>query len=227
METDEIIYPLFQCPGSLLLNGPSFSGKSSLVCRILLHRDRLFSKKFQNIIYCYAETPGVVGDTIDNIHLHHGLPTQEVLDSWLDTYGEAPWVLILDDMSIDFYNSDISAQLLSRLVHHHSCFLMVVSHSLFGGGRNARLASLNYHYFILTRNCRDTQQISRFGLQLFGKGYAKQFLQIYQDATDIRPSQRAGYLFVHAHPLYSQKSQMLYTNIFDEDGEPLVLYRMT
>ncbi len=127
---------------------------------------------------------------------------------------------------LDFYNSDISAQLVSRLVHHHNCFLVVISHTLFSGGRNARLASLNYHYFILTQSCRDTQQISRFGIQLFGKGYSTQFLQLYQDATDIRPSQRAGYLLMNIHPLYCRKSQMLFTNIFDDDGEPLILYRL-
>ena len=223
METDDIVYPLLQCPGSLLLNGPSFSGKTSTLCRILLHRDTLFSHTFKNIVYCYEESPSMISKAVDGIQLHHGLPDQETLDSWIDAYDEHPWLLALDDMSIDFYNSDISASLLSRLVHHHFCFLIVISHSLFGGGKNARLASLNFHYFILTRNCRDTQQVARFGVQLFGKGSSRQFLQIYQDATDILSTQRPGYLFINSHPQFSHRSRMLFTNIFDEDGEPLTL----
>ena len=226
MDTEDLIYPIFQCPGSLLINGPSHSGKTSIVCRLIIHIESLFSKQFEDIIYCYTESPGVVAKIDSKIHLHSGLPDQDTLNEWIDSFDNKPWFLIMDDMSTDFYNSDISAQLLSRLIHHHNCFLAVISHSLFGGGKNARLASLNFHYFMFTRSCRDTQQISRFGVQIFGKGHSTQFLQIYQDATDLRPSQRPGYLLVHLHPRFSHKSRMLFTNIFNEDGEPLILYRL-
>ncbi len=225
METVDLPYPMFQCPGSLLINGPSMSGKTGILCRLLIHRDLLFTKRFQNIIYCYTESPGVVSNIDAKIHLHNGLPDQDTLNEWIDSFDNEPWVLAMDDMSSDFYNSDISAQLLSRLVHHHNCFLIIISHSLFGGGKHARLASLNFHYFILTRSCRDTLQIGRFGIQILGKGHSNQFLQIYQDATDLRTSQRPGYLVIDIHPRFGHKTRMLFTNIFNEDGEPLVLYR--
>ncbi len=101
METDDIIYPLFQCPGSLLINGGSFSGKTSLLCRILIHRDKLFSKTFQNIVYCYAENHTLISTNVNGVHLHlhHGFPNQETLDEWLDNYDESPWLLALDDMA--------------------------------------------------------------------------------------------------------------------------------
>ncbi len=128
-------------------------------------------------------------------------------------------------MQNDFYNNELSQQLLSRVVHHNNIFLIVISHSLFGGGKYARIASLNMQYFILTRSCRDTFPISRLGTQILGKGYSNAFLQIFLDATSIKPNQRHSFLFINTHPVYSDRNSMLLTNIFTHEA-PMVIYRV-
>ncbi len=86
------------------------------------------------------------------------------------------------------------------------------------------VSPVNMQYFMLTRSCRDTYPITRFGTQILGKGHSNAFLQVFLDATSIRPNQRPSYLFVNTHPLYGDRSTMLLTNIFEYE-KPMILYK--
>ncbi len=222
--TIKISVPLLKCPGAMLISGPSHSGKTSILCQIFIHKQSLFEPVPQHIVYCHAEKVDDMFASLTGVEFHQGLPTQDKLDYWIDKYGDCGWVLSLDDMQNDFYNNDLSQQLLSRVVHHNNIFLIVISHSLFGGGKHARISSLNMQYFILTRSCRDTIQTSRFGSQVLGKGHSNTFLQIFLDATSIKPNQRPSYLFVNTHPIYGDRNTMLLTNIFEYE-KPMILYK--
>ncbi len=224
MLVEDVSYPLFQCPGSLLISGPSHSGKTVCISQILLDKEKLFSQQPKHIIYCHSEEPDNFLNQIPDLIFHQGAPTEEDVGNWIRDFRDDIWVLVLDDLHSEFFNSDISVKLLSKFVHHHNCFIVVVSHALFGHGKHARFSSLNFHYFMLTRTCRDLGVISRFGVQLFGKGHSSQFLQVYLDATDLKPNGRVGYLLINCHPICGHRNRMLYTNIFS-DEEPLVLYR--
>ena len=149
---------------------------------------------------------------------------QSDIDAWINKYSHTYWCIILDDMQNEFVNSDISERLLSRLISHHRCFLFLLGHTLFPKGKHARLVSLNFHYYILTRSCRDTAQISTFGYQILGVGQGKTFLAAYLDATDLKPNGRVGYLFVNVHPRHANRQQRLFTNILPSEA-PLVIYK--
>ncbi len=225
MESIDIQYPLMHCPGAAAVIGPSNSGKSTKVAQILLNLSSTFAAPIpQNIVYCHSHEPEAVFYTIENIHFHEGMPLQSDIDNWISKYSDKGFIIVLEDMQAEFLDSDIAEKLLSRLVHHHNCFLFMIGHTLFSKGRHARIVSLNFHYYILLRTCRDLNQLVVFGSQLFGSGQGKKFLSAYLDATDISPSGRAGYLFVNVHPRLSHRNQMLYSNILPSEA-PLVLYK--
>ncbi len=225
MDTTEIVYPLLNVPGACAVTGVTFSGKTTLISQILLNKDLTFNEPTpKHIVYCHMNAPDAILHTIVDIHFHQGVPLESDIEHWIAEYSSQPWVLVFEDMQTDFLNSDIADKLLTRLTHHHNCFVFLVGHTLFSRGKNARLVSLNVHYFILTRSCRDVQQLMTFGTQLLGAGQGRKFLEACLDATELRTNQTPSYLFVNVHPLYCKRGQMLFTNILPSEA-PLVLYK--
>lgn len=218
-----IIEPLFKCPGNCYITGPSFSSKTTVLTKIIQEKDRLFSPIPLHVVYCHAEKIDAGLQTLSDIEFYRGFPNQEDIDLWVAQYSNQAWMLCFDDLQTDFFNNELGYQLLSRLSHHNNISVFVVGHSLFGGGKFARQISLNFHYFILTRSVRGIDSVSRFGQQLLGKNGGRHLLDIFLDATKVTEKRRLMYLFISAHPLFSQKDKMFYTNIFSSE-QPLVLY---
>ena len=226
MEIVDIHFPLLKFPGSMLIQGSTHSGKTTLVHSIFQHKDVLFTVVPQQIIYCYTEIPGTLFDDIDNILTHQGLPDLSTLNGWLETYEDVPWLLCLDDMQLAFYNSEICEQLMTRSLHHKGCYLLVTGHNLFAQGKHGRLANLQYHSMLLCRSVRDLNQLSILGVQLLAKGKSASFIQIFLDATQMDDSERPKYLYVGLHPLYTSRDSMFFARILPGDGD-MVLYTLT
>lgn len=49
------------CPVRMVINGPTLSGKSECILKLIKHRAQLFDSDFERIIYC------VPHDTVNNI----------------------------------------------------------------------------------------------------------------------------------------------------------------
>ena len=224
-ETIELYSPILPYPGSMTIVGATFSGKTTLLTKIIKYKKELFSKVPKTVVYCYGEHPGDLLREFDDVVYHKGLPSQETLDDWIALYENDGWILCFDDLSTEFYSNKSSENLISRVVHHSRLYLIIIGHNLFSNGKHARFASLNYHSFLLTRSCRDLNQFAILGRQLFGVGKGQKFVQCYIDATELRPNQRPGYLFVNTHPIYSSREGMLFTNIFP-DEYPQILYKL-
>lgn len=217
METIDLYMPLLCFPGSLAIIGASHSGKSSLLARIIKFKNEMFTRIPKTVVYCHAENTVDIFDDLTDIVFHKGLPTQEMLEAWIESYSPDGWVLCLDDLSSEFYDDALSYQMLSRLCHHNSCYLIVVGHNLFPKGKHARFANLNYHGYLITRSCRDLNQFQVFGRQIWGPQMGKKFLEVVMNATELGPDSRAGYLFVNLHPIHSKRNMMCYTSIFPDD----------
>ena len=54
MSDDELSLKL-RHPSTISISGPTFSGKSSLVCRLIKERDNVFDKIIDTVIYVYKE----------------------------------------------------------------------------------------------------------------------------------------------------------------------------
>ena len=106
MESINIHYPILAFPGSLAIVGSSYSGKSTLLSKIIKYKNELFTTIPGTVIYCYAEEPSAGIGEIDNVILFKGLPDKGTLDDWMAMYEHTNILLALDDLFNEFLGSD-------------------------------------------------------------------------------------------------------------------------
>lgn len=185
----------FNTPCGMILSGPSSSGKSEFLKKLVKHMDYVFPNPFSSILWCYGEANAVPNE------LHaHGVPVKffEGLPSdWSsDELGLiSPALIILDDLMEQAYHSPAIAELFTKKNHHCGFTTILVTQNFFYPSKYARLISLNSSYIILTRNFRDKQQFSHLARQI-EPHYYKDLQKAHDDAL----SKRYNYFIIDLHP---------------------------
>ncbi|GFV02182.1 uncharacterized protein TNCV_3516371 [Trichonephila clavipes] len=154
-------------PSSMIINGPSQSGKTHLARRII--SEQVYELPIKKVLWCYKIfQPWFY--TEKSIKFVSGLPRA---DEKFD-------LLILDDL-MNNLTSEIS-QMFTVESHHKNFSVILITQNLFPRVKVARDISLNAHYIILFRNNRDQSQIACFGRQVF-PDRSKFFMDAYKKAT--------------------------------------------
>ena len=156
---------------SMLVVGPSGSGKSVLVNNLIQNRDTLLDRKYSKVVWCY----GIWQDFYETLPytMHEGPPSQEILDA-------GNMILVVDDMM----NSaqDLMAAVFTKTSHHKNICCIFLTQNLFVKGVHSRTISLNAHYLILMKNSRDRAQISHLARQVYPNN-SRFLVDSYNDAT--------------------------------------------
>ena len=208
-------------PSSIILSGPSQSGKSTLVYDILKHAEGMFEKPPCQVIFCYNIYQNGLYDRLKkdvrNLRFFQGIPTKEDLEAW--SRGEEHSVLILDDLMAKCSASQDISDLFTIYAHHMNFSLFFVVQNIYSKGQQFRTISLNAHMFILFNSPRDLLQIKIFASQCF-PGETKYFMDAYKRAT----ASKFGYLVVDLSPSLSadQRQYRLRTNILP--GDTTIVY---
>jgi hypothetical protein len=204
----------------MLLVGPSCSGKSTWLNRLLKEKDGLYENSTGcewKILFCY-NIYGALYDEMERctegITFKQGLPTKDDIDE-LEAWG-GPKLLILDDLSDAGLDSAEIDAMFTQGVHHRDISIVVVVHNLFSKRKFARNIALNSFYVVLFDNARDPSQISTLARQIF-PGQTDYMLQAYKDAMK-RPH---SYLFVDVSPRSDAKYR-LRTDVFPSDEYPVI-----
>lgn len=152
----------FKHPCTILISGPSMSGKSSIVFKIIKFRDEVIKGKIKKVLYCLP--PGQTIKTPDYIKadklvsFHEGIPDVSILSA--DT------LLIIDDL-MDSLSADMMS-LFTRNSHHLGISVIFLTQNLFfGANKFFRTVSLNTRYIICTKNPRDRLQMSTLASQIY------------------------------------------------------------
>jgi hypothetical protein len=173
----------FKHPFTCLLSGPTSSGKTVFVMKLIKDQVSLISPPVKKVIYCYSQWQDVFNEmsTDFGVTFVQGLPSEEMLREPI------PKLLLVDDLM-----SEIGLEtetIFTRLSHHTSTSVILIVQNIFQ--KNLRTISLNSHYIILMKNPRDRTQINNLGKQMYPGNIA--FLrEAYDDATE-RPH---GYLLI-------------------------------
>ena len=95
-------------PSTLIFSGPSSSGKSTLVYRILKHAKGMFEKMPHQIIYCYNIYQNDLFERmkrdVTNLQYFQGMPKKEDLERWRSVGQDCQnsddhhSVLVIDDL---------------------------------------------------------------------------------------------------------------------------------
>lgn len=169
----------------MCVSGPSQSGKTEFVLRLLNERKDIFRKPLNKVLWCYGIHNPNLQLTLQNrgYQTHRGLPTEKDI--------EPESICVLDDLLCESQNSKEVTNMCTRAAHHKPCFVILISQNLFPCGKEARTRSLNTHYYIIFKNPRDKLQFEILARQI-SPTKSKSLIAAYEDAT----KQPFGYLFI-------------------------------
>lgn len=196
----------FRHPSSCLVVGPSQSGKSTLIRKLVRNCRHMYEPNIKRVKWCYSysapwflEEPG--------IEFIQGLP---------ETYQDGD-LLILDDMMHGL--CERIADLFTAASHHKNVSVILVLQNMFPRAKVMRDISLNAHYMFVLKNCRDKSQINCLARQLF-PGNSYYLIDAYMQAT----SRPFGYLLLDLHPNTSETYRVR-ENIFPDERGLYWIYR--
>lgn len=171
-------------PFTCLIAGPSQSGKTHFVKRLLQQKNSLIDTPIEDIIWCYGEhQPWYHSFHNPRVRFVEGLIDHEQLSP------EHPHLVIIDDLMHEADKRVV--QFFTKGAHHRNTSVCYLVQNLFHGGKDHRTISLNCHYMVLFKNPRDGRQVEYLANQMFPKN-SKYMLDGYRDAT----RKPYGYLFV-------------------------------
>ncbi|GFQ87444.1 uncharacterized protein TNCT_338131 [Trichonephila clavata] len=185
-------------PSTMIINGPSQSGKTYLVRKLI--SEQVFEVPIKKVVWCYKMFHPWFHEE-KNIKFIAGLPTE---DEKFD-------LLIIDDLMNSLTN-DV-AQIFTVGSHHKNFSVILITQNLFPRIRVARDISLNAHYIILFRNNRDQSQIVCFGRQVF-PNRSKFFMDAYKKAT----AEKYQFLLVDCFPTTDEELRLRQSLFPDERG---------
>ncbi|KAF0145351.1 MAG: hypothetical protein FD143_3365 [Ignavibacteria bacterium] len=198
----------FHHPTSIVVAGPTRSGKTYFVIKCLKHT---LIQPFPNrILLLYKEWQPAYDELktiIPAIEFVEGLDT-----GLLNTLTSADKnLVIIDDLMSSAGDSKQISKLFTQESHHKNLTVVFLVQNLFYHGKEMRNISLNAHYLVLYKNPRDKSQIRYLAQQIFPEN-TKFLANSFLHATNHPHS----YLVLDLHPDTSEDFRIV-TNIFPED----------
>jgi cytidylate kinase len=206
-------------PVSIVLSGPSNSGKSTICFNLIRHREHFFmsNTKLKVLYHLPARhkiyvPPEILADR--GVTFHEGNPDFSAINE--------PCIIFMDDLGSEI-NADV-VEAYTRYSHHKQISVVLIVHNIFqrDSKNYFRTISLNTSVFFLTNNPRDRRQISTLASQIMPTN-SKLIVDAYNDAISTRSY---GYLCIDCSQNTKNKLR-LRTNLFPEDPSPRnIIYTM-
>ena len=196
----------FKLPFGLIISGPSSSGKTTFLLKLLNEYKDLIEPIPKSILYCYGEFHSYVPKLQKvGINVYAGIPPEEIL-----ARQPKPLLLILDDLMLSIDEHYLS-NLFTRKSHHGNMGIIFLTQNLFE--KKIKVARVNSQYLVLMRSPAHALQVRTIGTQIFPR-QLDYLLQAYKSATSLP----YGYLLIDLHPA-SDPLLRLRTKIFKSDDE--------
>ena len=166
----------FKHPFSMVVAGPSSSGKSVFTKRLV--KDRIHPDA-KVVYWFYTEWQTGYGDMPEHVRMIPGMPTS--LDRYLDS-EEGRKVFVFDDLMSECMDNKMVSEAFTKKRHQRDVSVILILQNLFCQGRVMRTIQLNTEYFILFANARDKSQFHHFARQV-EPTRTKQLMDAYADET--------------------------------------------
>jgi len=218
---------VFEHPFSMIVAGPSRSGKTFWVIDLLTNANGRIKPTPGKIIYCYSHWQPkyeVLKTKMSNVEWHEGLPTKPYMDDISDA------ILVLDDLMAAGVNNPALMSVFTEGSHHKNITVILLMQNIFHQGTKARTMHLNTQYMVLFKNPQDRQQIKTIAMRMYPEKW-RGFLEKFEHETgkpygkvilDLRPNTQEEDRIVKdtntvenqlfKNVLNQQRQQMEYTN---------------
>ena len=171
---------VFKHPFSMIVSGPTRSGKTQWVTRLLLEKDKRIEPTPNSIFYCYTHWQKKyeeLQNTFSNeIRFHKGLPTSILINQLQDA------IVVVDDLMDLAMQDKMLMNVFTEGSHHKNISVIYIVQNLYHQGRNSRSINLNAQYLVLFKNPRDILQIQTLARQMYAKNW-KEFVQYFEEET--------------------------------------------
>jgi hypothetical protein len=192
-DENEIKFPI---PSGIIVSGPSSSGKTQLVLRLLENADKMFDPPPKAILWAYGEYTDKIAELQrKGYHIHQGVPSDEIVSKM-----PKPFIFVMDDLIQDI-DSKRLANIFTRNSHHQNFTPIFITQSLFD--KAMRVPRSNSHFIFLLRCPNDQQSIRSLATQLFPRE-ANYFYSAFKQACE----EKYGYLLISLHPSFSHQLRL-------------------
>ena len=199
-----------RCDHTLIVAGPSQSGKTTFVLSLLDRRDEIFKCQMNRVVWCY----GIYQPKLNALLQSKGYTLHQNI---IDVSSIQPYdIVVLDDLIHESKNSQDVTAMFTRAAHHKPCFIIFITQNLFPPGKEARTRSLNTHYYVILKNPRDKSQIEFLARQILPR-QPKTLVDIFEAATEKPHS----YLFLDLTQECPEEYRFR-SSLFDK---PMIIYR--
>lgn len=181
-------------PASVIVAGPSGSGKSELV-ENLLKENTLFDPPPKKVVYCYDRWQPRFNRMKRQSHVRffQGLPPEGALVKWFTPDDRG--ILVLDDLMEESGNDKRVLDLFTKDSHHRGITALYLTQDLFTPGKFAKTINRNAHYVICFKSPRDKTGIRHLLLQAYPDKW-RRVLALFLKLT----SRPFGYMMLDLHP---------------------------
>lgn len=173
-------------PFSMIVAGPSQSGKSEFLYTLLSHLNSCIDAKFDNIVFIYGVWQDIY-KSFPNIFFTNKI-------EYLNSRPSGKTLLICDDIMSQVNNSADLENLFTK-GRHDGISTVLILQSLFYGGKIMKTLRNNVSYVVITAHLQDIQRLSTFASQLERKN-SLYFNSVYDDIMKTK----YAYMFIDLHP---------------------------
>lgn len=170
----ELVDMRLRSPFTAVVAGPTGSGKTALLMRLIELASSVADPPPVEIIYCYGAWQDAFA-SVTGARFHAGMIEAKSLPS----DGLNRW-LIVDDLMEELSGKGDTNDLFTKHSHHKNISVFYVVQNLFQKG--GRTISINSHYFFLAKNPRDATTFTHLAKQMF-PGKTAYACEAFADAT--------------------------------------------
>ena len=165
-------HPVFKTPFTMVVGGPTGSGKSTFVEKLLQRRADMFFPEVDEIWWYHCQPQPhheVLRRKFPGIVIREGVPDIRHFDDDMLTGKMKNRVVVLDDMMQELCDNGATlAALFTKISHHRSCSIILITQNIFARNKDFRTAGVNAQHMVVMKNPRDINQITSLQTQMFG-----------------------------------------------------------
>lgn len=205
----------FENDSTMIISGPSKSGKSTFVLNMIKHKDTLFRYPIQRVWWFYGiESPFHEELQTFHVNMKQGLPSQDDF-SQIERHD----LVILDDLQQESKAREDITNLFLKATHHKEFFAIQINQYIYGD-KEQRMRNSNVHYYVAFNNPRNQQQLGQFVSKMFPKGNMNLIYRIFHDI--LHKEGKYGYLFIDFTP-QCDPNLRLRSNLFKP---PMIVFKL-